>query len=73
MDSIYSAMVENPANYLSYYVGCMEIQNMRETAEKQLGDKFNAKEFHRFLLDIGNAPFDVIQPYFTTWLMKQKM
>lgn len=73
VDSIYSAMVENPANYLSYYVGCMEIQNMRETAEKQLGDKFNAKEFHRFLLDIGNAPFDVIQPYFTTWLMKQKM
>ena len=72
-DTVYDAMVENPANYLSYFVGCMEIQNMRETAEMQLGNKFDAKEFHRFLLDIGNAPFDVIQAYFTTWMMEQKM
>ncbi len=73
VDSIYNAMVENPSNYLSYFVGCMEIQNMRKTAEKQLGAKFDAKEFHSFLLNIGNAPFDVIQAYFTAWLMKQKM
>lgn len=72
-DVMFEAMVENPANYLSYFVGCMEIQNMRRTAEKQLGKAFNAKEFHRFLLDIGSAPFDVIQAYFTTWLMEQKM
>lgn len=73
VDSIYDAMIENPSNYLSYFVGCMEIQNMRETAEMQLGGSFDAKEFHRFLLDMGSAPFDVIQPYFTSWLMKQKM
>lgn len=72
-DAIYEAMVENPSNYLSYFVGCMEFQNMRETAEMQLGAKFDAKEFHSFLLGIGNAPFDVIQAYFTTWLMGQKM
>ncbi|MDD3254026.1 MAG: DUF885 domain-containing protein [Lachnospiraceae bacterium] len=73
VDPLYDAMVENPANYLSYYVGCMEFQNMRQTAEETLGARFNAKEFHRFLLDMGNAPFDVIQPYFSTWLMGQKL
>lgn len=73
VDSLYEAMVENPANYLSYYVGCMEFQNMRANAEKTLGDKFDAKEFHKFLLDMGNAPFDVIQPYFSAWLIKQKL
>lgn len=71
-DDIFYAMVENPGNYLSYYVGYLEFLNMRKMAEAQLGDRFDAKEFHTFLLDMGNAPFDVIQSYFTSWLMKQK-
>lgn len=70
--NIYNAMIKNPTNFLSYYVGFLEFQNMRELAETQLGDKFNAKEFHTFLLDLGSAPFDVIQPYFTAWLMSKK-
>lgn len=72
-DDIFDAMVENPGNYLSYYVGYLEFLNMRKTAEAQLGSRFDAREFHTFLLDMGNAPFDVIQAYFTAWLMKQKI
>lgn len=72
VESLYDAMVENPANYLSYYVGCMEIRNMRRTAEDQLKDRFDLKAFHKFILDIGDAPFDVIQAYFSTWLEEQK-
>lgn len=73
VDSMFETMVDNPANYLSYFIGSLEICNMRETAELQLGDSFDATAFHTFLLDMGNAPFDVIQSYFTTWLMNQKM
>lgn len=69
---IYDAMIKNPTNFLSYYVGFLEFQNMRELAEAQLGTGFNAKEFHTFLLELGPAPFDVIQPYFTAWLMSKK-
>uniref|UniRef100_UPI003FF0CD08 DUF885 domain-containing protein n=1 Tax=Candidatus Ventrimonas sp. TaxID=3048889 RepID=UPI003FF0CD08 len=72
-DAMFQAMIENPANYLSYFAGAMEIQNMRENAEKNLGSRFSSSEFHKFILDMGNAPFDVIQPYFTSWLMEQKM
>lgn len=72
-DSMFETMIDNPANYLSYFIGSLEIRNMRETAELQLGDSFDATKFHTFLLDMGNAPFDVIQAYFTTWLMNQKM
>lgn len=71
--SIFNAMVENPGNYIAYYVGYLEINNMREIAQKQLGGEFDLKEFHTFLLDLGPAPFDVIQPYFTSWLMSQKL
>ncbi|MCD8084187.1 MAG: DUF885 domain-containing protein [Clostridiales bacterium] len=72
-DAIYEAMVENPGNYLSYFVGCMEFMEMRSEAEQKLGDRFSALEFHRFLLDMGNAPFDVIRIYFSSWLAGQKL
>ena len=51
----------------------MEIRNMRRAAENQLKDRFDLKAFHTFLLDMGDAPFDVIQAYFTAWLTKQKL
>lgn len=72
-DSMFQVMVENPANYLSYFVGALEIQNMRAAAEAELGQKFDPKAFHKFLLDVGNAPFDVIQAYFSSWVMDQKV
>lgn len=71
VDAIYTALVENPSNYLSYYVGCMEIMNMKAAGQQKLGPNFDLKEFHKFILDFGPAPFDVIQPYFTTWLNDQ--
>ena len=43
---------------------------MREEAEKALGNRFSAKEFHRFLLDLGPMPFSVIRKYFRLWLEK---
>lgn len=67
VESIFSALVENPANYLEYYVGFLEIINMRDSAQESMGDNFNLKNFHKFLLDLGPAPFSVIQPYFQTW------
>ena len=68
-DALFDAMLSSPANYLEYYVGYLEILNIRQQAEETLGDRFEAKEFHRFLLDIGPAPFTVIRPRFQTWLM----
>ena len=68
-DALFDAMLSSPANYLEYYVGYLEILNMRQQAEETLGDRFEAKEFHRFLLDIGPAPFTVIRPRFQAWLM----
>jgi uncharacterized protein (DUF885 family) len=71
VDSIYNSLVENPTNYMEYYVGYLEIMEMRNTAERVLKDKFNLKDFHTFLLDVGPAPFSVIQPAFRNWLAKQ--
>ena len=68
VEVIYHAMKNDPSNYMAYYVGYLEIIKMRDMAQSVLKDKFQLKEFHRFLLDIGPAPFTVIEPYFKTWL-----
>lgn len=70
--AIYRDIAENPSNYLEYYVGYLEIAQMRREAEKALGNAFKELDFHTFLLDMGPAPFDVIRPYFEGWLAKQQ-
>lgn len=70
--ALYEAMIDNPANYLEYYVGYLEFSDMRQKAEKALGDAFRPIEFHRFLLDIGPAPFPVIRERLEGWIREQK-
>ena len=40
ISTIYYDVAENPANYLEYYVGYLEIANMQEMAKNQLGAGF---------------------------------
>lgn len=60
---IYQYIIENPANYLKYYLGYLNFMDLRDLAEKKAGDKFDKKGFHRFVLETGPAPFPVIEKY----------
>lgn len=73
VDSLYTAVIATPTNYLEYYVGYLEILQLRDFAQETLGEKFQLKEFHTFLLDLGPAPFTVIEPYFKSWLVSQQL
>lgn len=68
---LYYYIVSQPCNYLKYYVGYLEILELKETAQETLGDKFILKDFHEFLLEIGDAPFYIIEDYMEAW-MEQK-
>ncbi len=70
-ETIYNAMLDAPVDYLEYYVGYLEIIRMREQAAETLGNRFSLKEFHKFLLDTGPAPFTVIREDFREWLLSQ--
>lgn len=67
-DFIYEAMVEDPANYLSYFIGYLEILELKDKAQKTLGDKFVLKDFHDFFLTIGPAPFSIIEKEMDIWM-----
>jgi len=62
-DSMYNAILEAPANYLKYYVGCLSFMDLRDAVEEKDGDAFDLKEFHTQVLEIGPAPFPVLYKY----------
>lgn len=69
---IYNNLVAEPGIYLQYTLGYIEFMELREKAEKQLGDKFSLKEFHTFLLDIGPCQFSIIDKYLDKWIKGQE-
>lgn len=65
---VYEILVEEPALYLAYYGGYLEFVELREKAEETLGEQFDLKEFHTFLLDVGPAQFEIIEDRLDKWL-----
>ena len=68
---VYEILVEEPALYLAYYGGYLEFMELREKAEDALGEQFDLKKFHTFLLDIGPAQFEIIEDRLDGWLDAQ--
>lgn len=60
---IYEYILGDPANYLTYYVGYLEILELKKEMIEKQGEAFSQKEFHKELLEIGPAPFEVIRKY----------
>lgn len=63
VQDIYDMMTNDPANYLSYYVGGLFFQDLREKAEQSLGDSFSSMKFHEKILEIGPCTFEVLEKY----------
>lgn len=60
-EDIFNQLQENPTAFLSYYIGCLEIIEMKEDAQEKLGDKFSELGFHEALLKSGQAPFSIVR------------
>ena len=60
---IYELIISDPANYLKYYVGYLEILDLKKASLKKKKEKFSQKKFHKSILDIGPAPFDVVEKW----------
>lgn len=63
IESIYDLIIADPANYLKYYIGYVEILDLKKEAMKEWGDKFTQKRFHKAVLDTGPASFDVLREH----------
>ncbi|MBQ8803947.1 MAG: DUF885 domain-containing protein [Tyzzerella sp.] len=63
IQEIYDLILGDPANYLTYYIGYVEILELKKEMIAEMGNDFSQKEFHQKLLDIGPAPFEIIEKY----------
>lgn len=50
-----------PGQACAYKIGMMKILELREKAKKELGDKFDLKEFHNVVLKNGAVPLDILE------------
>lgn len=57
----YNQLQANPTAFLSYYVGYVQIANLKKDAQEELKDKFNDRDFHEAILKSGAAPFHVVE------------
>lgn len=56
-DKIYQYIAEEPANYLKYYLGYLEILRLKETAQTEWDTEYSDLQFHSFVLDCGPSDF----------------
>lgn len=60
-ENVYSYVVESPSNYLSYFIGYLEIEDLKSAYRNLKMENYSDQDFHKHFLDIGPADFDTIR------------
>ncbi|WP_299157212.1 DUF885 family protein [uncultured Tenacibaculum sp.] len=62
----------NPGQALSYKIGQLKIRELRAKAKKELGDKFDIREFHNQVLETGCIPLALLEDKIDNWIASEK-
>lgn len=60
---LYQVIVEDPANYPKYYMGCLHFLDLKEKYKEKMGEQFDIREFHQKILEIGPCQFPILEKY----------
>lgn len=69
---VYELIVEEPSHYLKYYVGYVEFLELKKMAQETYGNHYSDIAFHQAILDIGPAPFAIVEKYLDSYYMAEK-
>lgn len=64
-------ILSEPGDYLKYYVGYIEFLELKEYAKEHFNADFSEKAFHHAVLDIGPAPFSILEEYLEEYYSPQ--
>lgn len=68
----YNQLQSNPAAFIPYYVGLVEIDNLKLEAQEKIGEQFVDKEFHKALIQDGSRTFNVIEENIEEYINEHK-
>ena len=63
VERIYELIIGSPGNYLKYYIGYVEFLELKKEWAEEKGEAFSQKEFHEAVLEVGPAPFEIVEEY----------
>jgi uncharacterized protein (DUF885 family) len=61
----------NPGQATAYKIGALKIQELREQARAQLGDRFDIRGFHDTVLGGGSLPLPILEARVERWIQSQ--
>ena len=61
-----------PGQACAYKVGMLKIRELRTRAERELGPRFDLKEFHEQILHNGALPLEILEDEVNGYIAKKK-
>ncbi|GHA71856.1 DUF885 domain-containing protein [Cognatilysobacter bugurensis] len=60
-----------PGQALAYKIGQLKISELREKASRELGERFDLREFNDAVLSAGSVPLAVLEAHMNAWIAEQ--
>ncbi|MGZ8286771.1 MAG: DUF885 domain-containing protein [Allosphingosinicella sp.] len=64
--------INNPGQATSYKIGQLKIVELRERAKRELGTRFDIRDFHAAVLENGPLPLDILEQQVEAYIAAKK-
>ena len=62
----------NPGQATSYMIGQLKFFELRDRARRELGDRFDIRDFHAAVLENGSVPLDVLEELVAAYIAERR-